>query len=60
VIGRKSKCLARNDRRESVQVRAKSGKALRERSFAAEPEKKRAPNEGAAGHPDITVHRRKS
>jgi hypothetical protein len=60
MISRKSECLAGNDRRETVGVDAKSGKALRKRRSAAEPEKKRAASEGAAGYPEFIAHRRKS
>ena len=60
VISGKGKFLARNNGRKSVGVEAKSGKALREGTFAAKPEKERAANEGAAGYKDTIAHRRKS
>jgi hypothetical protein len=60
VIFGKSECPAGNDRRKSLGVEAKSGKALCERAFAAKPENKRTANEGAAGYKDTIAHRRKS
>jgi hypothetical protein len=60
MIGWKRKCLAGNDGCESFSIHAKSGKTLRERGGATEPEKRKAGREAAAGYPDIIVHRRKS
>src|SRR5260370_10312586 len=60
VIGRKSKRLAGNDRRKSVPSDAKSGKALRTRGLAAEPESKRAARAGAAGYEGVIARRPKS
>src|SRR4030081_693618 len=48
MIGRKRKCLAGSDRGEPLAAHATPRKALRQRGFAAEREKKRAACEGAA------------
>src|SRR5882672_241326 len=59
VIRRKSEGLARCNGCESLSVEAESGKALRKRRPAAEPEKCKAAREGAAGY-RLSVHRRRS